>query len=872
MPRKKSHLSSSKARARRKKIYMLRKKQEELKEEFKNLAGNDDNLNELNDNKLTDLDNLIDRNVNDEDDDDEDDNDSNIDGTCAINNNNNKQLDTEDIEIVSIVESIQESSPSKPARGTFDEVPVKQERPDEAEIRELAAKMVEANKAKMQSMPAPPVRPANNNLPGGQTGILGYLTRKPVEGTGAGAAAQPAAAKSPSKDQDGKVPLDDESQRGRFGWVSFEKVHIPYIFRGSEKYCAVRILEAKLLNKYLNYLHSDIYSCTCIKSYFITEAESKLLNEINNKHCENQFGKEQFTTRDLVVRLSDAREFYTFLDVCYTKLTSNSVIGNNSGNNNGHNKNDKCGFIRINKESVVPYTIKDNLKYVPLFYFEGETDNLKLKAEKLEGWDLSYLKFCCKVQGIRNELFASETCSVISLTDIKSYFPPGTGFEDYWPSKVMDSQLFVNGKSGASAGGWTKQPPAPPANIINKQLQNNSTGKSSAQLTSRSSAGLQNIPRNSPANATTLQPVNQSSRSAVTTHPAHVSSNSLSANARSTVANNNAQNMLGSLTTVNGWTGLVGGQPAFQTAIVPQSNAVIRMTNSALIHNAYQQPSRSRAGGNGTAVPGQYPSYPVTTIQTIPQAQPTLRATAHSNQPNLGVGSTYTTSGLTNPNIVTASTYPQMLNLSPDQVQALLHPQSPAASALLSHSQRHTPPAHNAHNNAHPKTAAYPPPLIPVNGNSNNARDSHGRKQLILIQDAPVSNTSHVQPYGIQKALVEEKLVPCINYKPYIYSELLMTLPDFVSQYFPACDINNCRQVITEVLDCELYQGNRQQMKKLMEAGKCSSLTDELPLIHVRSIMKFMPQMKYMFRNMAMPPTTAHSNDEHPSKKRQRTS
>lgn len=127
MPRKKTNLSSSKARARRKKIYMLRKKQEELKEEYKNLAGNDDNLNELDDDKLTEVDNLIvDRNVNDEDDDDgdgddendnEDDNDSNVDGTCTINNNNNKQFDTEDIEIVSIVESIQESSQSKPARG-----------------------------------------------------------------------------------------------------------------------------------------------------------------------------------------------------------------------------------------------------------------------------------------------------------------------------------------------------------------------------------------------------------------------------------------------------------------------------------------------------------------------------------------------------------------------------------------------------------------------------------------------------------------------------------------------------------------------------------------------------------------------------------
>ena len=58
----------------------------------------------------------------------------------------------------------------------------------------------------------------------------------------------------------------------------------------------------------------------------------------------------------------------------------------------------RCGFFRINGESVVPYTMKEGVKYVPLFYFEGETDHLKLKSDKVDGWDLAYLKFCCKVQ------------------------------------------------------------------------------------------------------------------------------------------------------------------------------------------------------------------------------------------------------------------------------------------------------------------------------------------------------------------------------------------------------------------------------------------------------------------------------------------
>lgn len=229
------------------------------------------------------------------------------------------------------------------------------------------------------------------------------------------------------------------------------KAFIPYIYRQGEKYCAVRMVEQKVLNKYLNYLHQDIYSCTCIRSYYISDMESKLLTEVNQRHCDAFFGPTSFTVRDLVVRVSDAIEFHNFLDVCYNKLIRGTC-----------GPKDRCGFIRINKESVVPYTVRGESKYVPLFYFEGETDNLKLKADELEGWDLSYLKFCCKVQGIRNELFANETCAVISLNDIKSYFPPGTEFEDYWPSKVVDSQLLVASKGGGQNGMWTRQPPVPP--------------------------------------------------------------------------------------------------------------------------------------------------------------------------------------------------------------------------------------------------------------------------------------------------------------------------------------------------------------------------------------------------------------------------
>merc|ERR1719232_2482822 len=243
--------------------------------------------------------------------------------------------------------------------------------------------------------------------------------------------------------------LDEDSKKGRFGWAEFERNPIPYIHRISnektEKYTSVRMVERKLLNKFLSVLPTEVNSCHCIRSYYITDSEAKLLNEINIKHTDLHFGKEAFTTKDLVVKIADAKEFYRFLDLCHKKL----VIKKS-------NASDRCGFFRINRESVVPYTVKDSIKYVPLFYFEGETEHLKLKSDKVDGWDLAYLKFCCKVQGIRNELFAADPCRVAALEEIKGHFPSGTTFEDYWPAK--GSIEPVHHSQRVSAGNWTQKP------------------------------------------------------------------------------------------------------------------------------------------------------------------------------------------------------------------------------------------------------------------------------------------------------------------------------------------------------------------------------------------------------------------------------
>jgi len=242
---------------------------------------------------------------------------------------------------------------------------------------------------------------------------------------------------------------------------------VPYISRlinGEHlKLVSVRMAETQLLSFYLYNLHETIFKCTSVRSYFITDSEAKLLNDINQNHSDCMYGTEMFLAgKDYIVRLDDVIELYTFVDVCFNLLMcnySNPDIG------------EKCGFIRINNSvSIVPYCIIDNQKYVPLFYFEGRTENLSLRAEKLEHFNLAYLKFCCKVQGLRNDILTRDSWTVVNFDYIKNYYPPETSFEEFWPSVVNDTQLIINPESThvSVPSVWIRAPPevAPAENTI----------------------------------------------------------------------------------------------------------------------------------------------------------------------------------------------------------------------------------------------------------------------------------------------------------------------------------------------------------------------------------------------------------------------
>nr|XP_023018971.1 uncharacterized protein LOC111507841 isoform X2 [Leptinotarsa decemlineata] len=631
---------------------------------------------------------------------------------------------------------------------------VKQERHDEAEIRELAAKFMEANKAKM----ALPQRPQQQ---GGQSmNILSFLAERTKNKNNL----------SPCDSETKNI--DEESMKGRFGWTFMGKMHIPYILRSGESYCAVRMVEMKVLNKLLNYLHQDLYNCTNIRSYYITEAEARLLNEINFKHCDYQFGREQFTSRDLIVRLTDANEFYQFLGHCYAKLVNNTDSENL----------ERCGFIRINRESVVPYTVYNEQKYVPLFYFEGETDNLKQRADKLEGWDLSYLKFCCKVQGIRNELFAHDSCSVISLNDIKNYFPPGTMFEDYWPKKNLDSQLLISRNSNHQQQivQWTRQPIAPPISTHPPP-----SPKPATQAKAANNTHMQNVHVYANYGIAGGQPTYHSTQPRTASSAVRATYPSAQSRMRPYSYSNMGQAP----------PPLVRANSSSMAQYNAQNNAAgsYMVIEPNMNQNNYHQASQSNYPPPLLHMNGGISRY------EGPQAtRSNLEQNEHFNTPSTssGVGE----NGLhqqcspnyqeSKPDGTPNGEYFQELqnNYAVNSTSAQMVNQQPAHQATRSQSA-----SSEERNNI-------------TNGRSM-ANNMNRNSKLISLPDTPATSSASSIPYKIQKALVEGKMIPCINMKPNVWTDMLVTLPDLVTNFFNNVPVQSCQQVM-QVLGIEIFKAN----------------------------------------------------------------
>lgn len=231
--------------------------------------------------------------------------------------------------------------------------------------------------------------------------------------------------------------IDEQSLMGRFGWPEATTdiyYGIPYILRNSIKYFAIQMILKQSIRMYLSYLHPDVYKYFYSITEYATQAECRLLNEINRIHCDKKFGENVvYTESTLLVKTTDAYELYEFVNICYRKLIfSTNIISN------------KIGFIRFSCSSIfVPFVSRSNERYIPLFCFSN-TNNMNV--EFISGWDLTYLRFCCLYQGIWRG--TSDILAVVSLSSILANLPSNTSFFTCWP--ISHDHNLCNKKSVAT--------------------------------------------------------------------------------------------------------------------------------------------------------------------------------------------------------------------------------------------------------------------------------------------------------------------------------------------------------------------------------------------------------------------------------------
>lgn len=243
-----------------------------------------------------------------------------------------------------------------------------------------------------------------------------------------------------------------------FDWVSTPKSRLPSISRivNGERiqYVSVRHAEIFLLAKYLSFIHHDIVStCTFVKALNISKEEASLLSLINYRYMNNAQCLFTFVVgKDYIASLEDTMNFYYFIKLCYRCLR-NRVEPDDIY---------QFGYVKLHLLTcfkVVPYVLINNIKYLPLFYFNDVTTQIRRHAVPIKGLNMSFIKFCCKVQGIEYNIIEVDQCKGLSLDAVKRRSPKVVSVDEhFWPKKIHPALNIFNNNSKVVANSWIKIP------------------------------------------------------------------------------------------------------------------------------------------------------------------------------------------------------------------------------------------------------------------------------------------------------------------------------------------------------------------------------------------------------------------------------
>lgn len=122
---------------------------------------------------------------------------------------------------------------------------------------------------------------------------------------------------------------------------------------------------------------------------------------------------------------------------------------------------------------------------------------------------------------------------------------------------------------------------------------------------------------------------------------------------------------------------------------------------------------------------------------------------------------------------------------------------------------------------------------------------STGKTSKVILMPEPEPTRGRRPPYKMQKKLIGRKFLPCINMKPYNFTEKLVTLHDLTRILFCNVPVESCR-IIMKLLGINLHKPNVAQSKVLMKARKIKNLDEEVLLVPVQNVIDSMTQLKFM--------------------------
>lgn len=161
--------------------------------------------------------------------------------------------------------------------------------------------------------------------------------------------------------------IDEASIQGKFGWHSVDSIAIPYLIRYNKKQFVSRKMADITLRKHLRCVFtSEVYDCVDIIHYPATKPEAVLLNEINHKHTDNEYGMEIFYDGARLIALNDFLEMLGFLTFCKNKIVQKDP-----------SLEERVGFLSIGEMNYIAYISIHTKRYMPIFYFESESQFLK---------------------------------------------------------------------------------------------------------------------------------------------------------------------------------------------------------------------------------------------------------------------------------------------------------------------------------------------------------------------------------------------------------------------------------------------------------------------------------------------------------------